>query len=163
MAGSRLPLEVLEGRGKKHLSKRERANREAEDIKPNEPVKRLVPPKWLTDGLRDEFLRISKALISLMPNTITRLEGDTIAAYCIAHSEWRAATSRLNAALMNGDPKEADSWSKVQQRCFAQARACANDLGMTITSRCRLVLPEGAKPKEENPFEAMMKARAQRA
>lgn len=163
MAGSRLPLEVLDGRGKKHLSKRERAKREEQDIKNNEPVKRLTPPKWLTESLKEEFLRISKALIALLPNTITRLDGDTIAAYCVAHNEWRAATSRLNAALMNGDPKEADSWSKVQQRCFAQARACANDLGMTITSRCRLVLPEGAKPKEENPFEAMMKARAQRA
>lgn len=52
---------------------------------------------------------------------------------------------------------------KQQNTFFAQARACANDLGMTITSRCRLVLPEGARPKEPNAFEKMMEERMRRA
>ena len=34
---------------------------------------------------------------------------------------------------------------------------------MTITSRCRLVLPEGRKAPEENAFEKMMRERMQRA
>lgn len=57
----------------------------------------------------------------------------------------------------------AEKWTKIQDTCFKQARACANDMGMTITSRCRLVLPEGAKKKEKNPFEQMMEERMRRA
>ena len=94
---------------------------------------------------------------------VSRLEADTIATYCVAQSEWRAAASHLNAALRQGDRSAADSWSKLQIRLFDQARACANDLGLTITSRCRLVLPEGARPKEVNPFERMMEERMRRA
>ena len=154
---------MLDGRGAKHLSKTERAQREAGEIHNNEPVKRLNPPKWLSEGQRSEFNRISKALIQLMPTMVSRLEADTIATYCVAQSEWRAATSHLNAALRQGDRAAADSWSKLQSRLFAQARACANDLGLTITSRCRLVLPEGSKPKEKNAFEQMMEERMRRA
>ena len=97
-----------------------------------------------------------------MPAMVSRLEADTIATYCVAQSEWRAATSHLNAALRQGDRAAADSWSKIQSRLFAQARSCANDLGMTITSRCRLVAPQ-APPREENAFQAMMEARMRRA
>ena len=41
------------------------------------------------------------------------------------------------------DPVEAaDEWSRVQDRYFKQARACASDLGLTVTSRCRLTVPD---------------------
>ena len=30
---------------------------------------------------------------------------------------------------------------RVQERYFKQARNCANDMGLTVSSRCRLVLP----------------------
>ncbi len=44
----------------------------------------------------------------------------------------------------------AEDWSRIQDRYFKQARACANDMGLTITSRCRLVVPETLKPKEDD-------------
>ena len=47
MPGPRQPLEVLEGKGRKHLSKSERAEREAREVRPAEPVKRLFAPAWL--------------------------------------------------------------------------------------------------------------------
>ena len=71
--------------------------------------------------------------------------------------------SVIRTALTDQDVEALKEATKIQDTYFKQARACANDLGMTITSRCRLVLPESRKPQEENAFEKMMRERMQRA
>ena len=49
--------------------------------------------------------------------------------------------------------EEADRWGRIQERCFKQARNCANDMGLTVTSRCRLVVPDrGRETEQTNPF-----------
>ena len=99
-----------------------------------------------------------------MPRMIARTDADTIATYCMARQEWLSASARANAALSAGDLEGANGWGLVQDRYFKQARSCANDLGLTISSRCRLVLPEGArKPKEDNAFERLLRERERRA
>ena len=56
-------------------------------------------------------------------------------------------------ALDQGDQEKADGWSRIQDRYFKQARACANDMGLTVTSRCRLVVPGAGEQEEpENQF-----------
>lgn len=35
-------------------------------------------------------------------------------------------------------------------------------MGLTVTSRCRLVLPESARPPEENAFERLMREKRER-
>ena len=56
------------------------------------------------------------------------------------------------------DPYKFETWAKIQERYFKQSRASANDLGLSITSRCRLVVPEAKKetPKE-NKFKKFEK------
>lgn len=46
----------------------------------------------------------------------------------------------------------------MQERYFKQARNCANDMGLTVTSRCRLVVPEGvgASESDDNPMLALI-------
>lgn len=158
MAGQRIPLEVIESRGAKHMGKAEAAQRRAQEVRNPEPVKRLAPPKWLPENQRDEFNRVAKGLISLMPSMVSRLDADTIATYCVARQEWLHATNHANKAIASGNLEEAQGWSLVQDRYFKTARACATDLGLTISSRCRLVVPQAEKP-EENAFEALMKRR----
>ena len=59
--------------------------------------------------------------------------------------------------------EEADGWSRIQDRYFKQTRACANDMGLTITSRCRLVVPGAGEPDEpENPFLQLIQGGASR-
>lgn len=161
MAGPRLPLEVIEGRGAKHLSEKERQQRKAGEIRNNEQIKRLLAPAWLPDGQKKEFNRIASALIKLMPTMVTRLDAEEIANYCIYRAQWLVATTALSSALKSKNLDDAEKWGKVQQRFFQQARACANAMGMTITSRCRLVLPESSQPKEPNAFEEMLRRKMQ--
>ena len=156
MPGPRQPLEVLEAKGRKHLSKSEKAARRAGEVRGGGDVKRLAPPSWLPEGQRAEFNRVARIVVQLMPSLVARTDGDTIATYCMARQEWMTATAKANQAMRAGDLKGAQGWGLVQDRYFKQARACANDLGLTISSRCRLVAPEAPERPEDNPFMRML-------
>lgn len=157
MAGQRLPFEVVEARGKKHLTKAEIASREIEEIKAH-PPKQLRSPDYLPEGLRKEFLALGNQLKEL--GIFCRLDYDTLARYLIARQFWQRATNEVTAAMKSGDAAGAEKWTAIQDKYFKQCRNCANDLGMTIGARCRLVVPQRAEP-EENPLEALLKGRRQ--
>lgn len=40
----------------------------------------------------------------------------------------------------------------IQDRCMKQCRQGASDFGMTVSSRCRLVVPKAKETKPENKF-----------
>lgn len=159
MAGPRQPLEVVQAKGRKHLTKAEIAKRQAGEIKGDGDIKQLRAPEWLPESQRDEFNRVSRALIKLMPSMVSRIDGDTIATYCVAREGWMKATEWAQAALEHGDVDGAQDWGLVQDRYFKQARACANDLGLTISARCRMVVPEKLPAAEDNPFMQMIQRR----
>ena len=161
MPGPRQKLSVLEGRGKKHLSKVEKAQRAAQEVELEKP-KKLQVPKWLPEEHKSAVRALAKELLEADIGA-AQLDRDTVGRYVVAQHQYGAACKRAQAALEDGDSEASADWLKVQDTCFKQCRACANDMGMTITSRCRLVLPESAQKKEENPFDRMMKERMRRA
>lgn len=161
MPGPRQKLSVLEGNGRKHLSKAEKAQREAQEVDLPKP-KTMRLPKWLPQEYRKEFRVLAKELLEANLGA-AQLDRDTLGRYVVAQAQYAQACRMAGEALTTPNPALAEKWTKVQDTCFKQARACANDLGMTITSRCRLVLPEGARPKEQNPFERMLEERMARA
>ena len=73
------------------------------------------------------------------------------------------ASKAAGEALEQGDQEKADGWSRIQDRYFKQARACATDLGLTITSRCRISIPEWAREQpQETAFERLMREKQER-
>ena len=40
----------------------------------------------------------------------------------------------------------------IQDRCWKQCRQGAGDFGLTVSSRCRIVVPKAQQPKPENKF-----------
>lgn len=147
MAGKRQPTDVVIANGRKHLSKAEEAERRAGEVKVS-PAKTAKPPKWLPEGLRKDFRAVGKRLIAA--GLYTDLDADTLARYLIAQSEYLMATSHVHKAYQERDPEEVEDWSRIQDRHFKQARNCANDLGLTVTSRCRLVVPDAGKQATED-------------
>ena len=104
MAGPRQPLEVVQAKGRKHLTKAEIAKRQAGEIKGDGDIKQLRAPEWLPESQRDEFNRVSRALIKLMPSMVSRIDGDTIATYCVARAGWLKATEWAKDAVGQGCP-----------------------------------------------------------
>ena len=162
MPGPRQSLEVLEGKGRKHLSRSERAARAAGEVRPA-PPKQLRAPEYLTAELKEQFRALARQLKEL--GLLSSLDYDTLARYLLARQSYLAATQEV-IALQRG-AERADGSRVIDTEALdvatrIQCRGCANDMGLTVTSRCRLVLPESARPPEENAFERLMREKRER-
>ena len=150
MPGPRQPTDLIKAKGRKHLSRAEEAERRSREVQPSAP-KTAKPPKWLPEQLKKEVRSLGKQLLA--SGLYTNLDADNLGRYLIAQHQWIIATGEAESALSQRNQEQAEAWGRIQDRYFKQARNCANDLGLTVTSRCRLVIPEGAKTTEDvNPF-----------
>lgn len=155
MSGRRQPTEVVIANGRKHLTQAEIAERESREVK-IPAAKTAKPPKWLPEGLKKDFRALGKKLIAA--GLYTELDGDTLGRYLVAHQEYLMATKQVFKAYGENDPKAVEVWTKIQERHFKQARNCANDMGLTVTSRCRLVVPAelNQSAEDSNPVLALI-------
>lgn len=166
MAGTRQPTAVVVANGKKHFTQTELDQRLDAEIKIPTSTK-ATPPKWLPDRFRSDFRRIGKKLIAA--NLFADLDADTLGRYLVAREQWRLATEKASDALKEDKADNAQAWSSIQDRYFKQCRACATDMGLTISSRCRLVIPQAvqamAADEEESTdeFSSLLKARQRAA
>lgn len=154
MPGPRQPTDLVLAKGRKHLSKTETAQRRSGEVQVEAP-KTATPPKWLPAGLKTAFRAIGKQLIAA--GLYSRLDAENLGRYLIAQHQYLLASAEAEKALAAKDQKEADGWGRIQERYFKQARNCANDMGLTVSSRCRLVVPPAAQASEDdNPFLALI-------
>ena len=160
MSGKRQPLAVIEANGRKHLSRAEKAERESVEVKLEKP-KRISVPVWLPEDLKGDFRKIAKELLEADMGA-AQLDRDTIGRLVVAQAQYTAATRKVRDLLDQENVEEAGAWSKLQEMYFKQARSCANDLGLTITSRCRLVVPDRAPKQAENPFLRLLESSGER-
>ena len=150
MAGQRLPLEVVQARGSKHLTKTEIEERQAREIKPI--TDNIIAPPYLTKKQKDEFYRIAEQLKKL--KILGETDTDALGRYIVANDFYINAVKQMRKPEVKNDPIKFGAWAKIQERYFKQCRSSANDLGLSISSRCKLVVPER---KEEKPKENKFK------
>lgn len=157
MPGPRQPTDLLKATGRKHLSRAEEAERRSREARV-EPARTAKPPKWFPEELKKDFRALGKRLIAA--GLYTDLDADTLGRYLVAQHQWVTATAETEKALAQRDQEQAEVWGRIQERYFKQARNCANDMGLTVTSRCRLVVSESARQKTEddNPFLQLIQA-----
>ena len=154
MAGARVPLEVLEARGSKHLTKAEKQKRQENEIKPI--ADNIIAPDYLSKKQKNEFYRISEQLEKL--KIMGETDCDTLARYIVAQDFYVNAIKQMRKKEVKNDPLKLEQWSKIQERYFKQCRATANDLGLSISSRCKLVVPKTSDEKlKKNKFEKFEK------
>lgn len=154
MAGQRQPIELVVAKGKKHLTKAEIEERRKSEIKPL--TDEICPPGYLTKKQKEEFNKISAQLQKL--KIMGETDVDAVARYVIANSYYINAVKKMKSREIKNDPELFEQWLKIQEKAFKQARICATDLGLTISSRCRLVVPATDKPPEkENKFKKFEK------
>ena len=150
MPGKRQPTDVIKANGRKHLSRAEEAQRRAGEVNLS-TAKTARPPSWLPEEpkeLKKSFRALGRQLIEA--KLFTELDRDTLGRYLVAQHQWLIATGEAEKALAQRDQEGADGWGKIQERYFKQARNCANDMGLTVTSRCRLVVPDTGKQATED-------------
>lgn len=154
MAGQKLPLALIEARGAKHLTKAERAEREAREVKPC--TDDITPPKYLTQTQKTEFNRIADQLKKL--KILGETDVDTLARYILARDTYIKLTKQIQKKTILEDPILLDKYMKNQDRAFKQCHTAAKSLGLTIADRCRLVVPEiKVEASKENKFKRFEK------
>ena len=152
MAGrQKIPASIIEMRGKSHLSKEEIRKRKEEEIKVDS--NKVKAPSYLPPDLKREFNKIAKDLLEV--GLITNLDVDTLARYVQSKKLYLELTNKL---LENPNIMIEEKDILIQQdKLFKQCRQTATDLGLTITSRCKIVLPKTKeeKKKPQNESEAL--------
>lgn len=139
MPRQRQPTAVLRANGSRHYSKGELNAREAMEVRPSKP-EQIKPPPYLPESLREKFDEVAKAMTDL--GVMTSLDSDGLARYLIAESHYLRMSVRLTAAMNAGNVDAAYKLASMQDRFFRQCRAAAGDLGLTVSSRCGLIVPQ---------------------
>ena len=145
------PIDLIIAKGKKHLTKQE--------IKVN--FTDVTPPDYLSEEQKQEFLRISNILLDI--GIMSELDEDCLAHYLIANTNYIRYTKKINELELEKLKKrksetirkieaDIDLYLTYQDRALKQCRACANDLGLSISSRCKLVMPPSKEEPKENKF-----------
>lgn len=169
MAGQRQPIGLVIANGKKHLTKAEIEARQSSEVQPC--VDNIVAPSFLTKKQRGEFDRIAGQLQKL--GIMGETDCDALARYVTAESLYQEATKELRKLSRERPKKEdfedsprdfygemdlyysrLDSATRRQDRYFKQASTIARDLGLTISSRCKLVVPVKDDKPKANKFAA---------
>lgn len=154
MAGQKQPIELVLARGKKHLTKDEIEQRRSQEVKPI--TDNIIAPTFLTKKQKEEFYKITNQLEKL--KIMGETDVDAVARYVIANDMYIQATKKLRSTYVKNDPILMMKWINIQEQYFKQCRQGANDLGLTISSRCKLVVPEAtATPPKNNKFKKFEK------
>lgn len=173
MARPREPINLIVAKGKKHLGKDEIEARRAAEVQP--VTDDMTPPSFLTAAQKKKFNKLADQLqkIKIMGET----DCETLARYVVAQTQYEEMTKELRAQVKNKPKREdfedsgayflelelfyklEDTLIRRQDRYFKQAQATARDLGLTISSRCKLQVPENkdAAPPA-NKFDKFMGA-----
>ena len=140
------PIDVLQAKGKKHLTKAEIEDRRERELKV--PFTDIHAPKYLTKKQKAKFKYISDMLLDL--GVFTELDVDCLGRYIVAHDLYLQYTAVIAEYLCEGyDVKEIDKVQNMQNKAFTQAHAAARDLGLTVTSRCKIAIPPPRNPDDD--------------
>lgn len=162
MAGPRQPTNLVLAKGKKHLTKGEIAARLASEVQPC--TDDITAPAYLTAAQKKEFNRLAGQLQKL--NIMGETDCGALARYVTAQTQYEKSTKELRTLKPpqpTGDPEtdanllglyyaNQDTLARLQDRYFKQACSTARDLGLTISSRCKLVAPVKEQAPKQNKF-----------
>lgn len=154
MAGQRQPIELVIANGKKNLTKAEIQERRDSEVKPI--TDEITAPGYLTKKQKAEFDKIACQLQKL--KIMGETDVDALARYITAKDMYEHAVKQIRKPEVKNNPFTYEKWINIQDKIFKQCRASANDLGLSISSRCKLVVPATKEPpKKENKFKKFEK------
>lgn len=152
MAGrKKQPLSVIQGKGRSnHITKDEAKKRQAQEEALRGHTDKIEAPTYLLKSQKDEFDKIASELLRM--NIFSNLDIDSLARYIDSKYQYIKLIKLLRRTKPTDDFKVYAQMQRSKNLLFNECRSAANDLGLTITSRLKLVIPEndeGSKPKTE--------------
>jgi P27 family predicted phage terminase small subunit len=159
MARPRQPANLIELKGRAHMSKDELQKRKDSEIRA--PTDRVEAPKYLTKKQAEKFTELAEELLAL--EIMSNLDCDALARYIQSVEKYLKYDKLVNQTLSKASSFEKaaavvlmlEKLEGLRDKAFKQCRAAASDLGLTISSRCKLVVPKLPDEKPQNKFKAL--------
>lgn len=159
MAGARKPMMLNLANGGKHWTQEEIEERMRNELQP--VTDGIAAPPFLTAKQKKQFDTIADQLQQIGIMSVT--DCDTLARYIVAQGLYEQAVKDLRQVQKDrpkdATPEEYSLWAELlttldkrQDRYFKQAQTAAAALGLTISSRCKLAVPQSAEPPKVNKF-----------
>ena len=148
MGRPRQPIGLLQTKGKKHLTKNEIETRTNEEVTPI--TDGIAPPDYLNEVQKKRFRAVAEDLQAL--EIMGKTDCDALARYVVVEELFEVASKTLQDPEVLADPEKTVSATLALEKCFKMCRAAAGDLGLTISSRCKLVVPKAPEDKKPNKF-----------
>lgn len=162
MARPREPIDLIAAKGRKHLTAGEYDERRNTEV--TAPADDVKPPAFLSKKEREKFDKLAEQLIEL--KIMSNLDCDVLARYIKAETEYIKVTKQIDKikflpdkkSMVSEDAQLSEQYakynflSKIQNRLMKACNENARELGLTISSRCRLVIPKTKEDKPENKF-----------
>ena len=173
IARPRQPTDLVILKGRKHLTKAEIKNRKSNEVIAN--CDKVKAPLYLEKNEKKEFNKIAKELIEI--GIMSNLDVDSLSFFIKTRKEYLKITKEVDARgpikIVKGLERDDDGniidereeiildedyerLLKMQIRVLETCRKCAGDLGLSISSRCKLVVPQEPEEDEENNFSKFM-------
>ena len=137
-------LHLLEG-NKNRLTKEEIQKRQEHEESMKGYTDKIQAPSYLTPKQQEEFDELATELVRL--EIFNNLDVDNLARYIDSRDQYIKIVRLLRKTKFD----EFDDYAKIQRTknsLFTECRQLATDLGLTITSRLKLVIP---KTDDETP------------
>lgn len=139
MARPREPVDLIKAKGRKHLTKQEYEDRKAEEL--DVPFTDVKPPEYLTGEKQiAEFNYYAKMLLDI--GIFTELDVDCLAQYIMGKQIYLQYTNLLIKYSRSGDLDKLSKIQTLQDKAFRQCHQCARALGLNISARMRLAVPQ---------------------
>jgi P27 family predicted phage terminase small subunit len=139
MARPREPIDLIKAKGKKHLTKAEYEERKEQEL--DVPFTDVKPPEYLVGEKQlKKFNYYAEMLLEI--GIFTELDADCLARYIMGEQLYLQYTNLLIGLIKSKDYDQLGKIQGLQDRAFKQCQQCARDLGLTISSRCKLVVPQ---------------------
>ena len=162
MARPRQPIDLIAAKGRKHLTIAEYTERKEAEVEA--PADNVKAPSFLLKKEREKFDELAKQLIDL--KIMSNLDCDVLARYIRAETEYIKITKQLQKirfvpdkkSMVTEDTQLVEQYarynylSKIQNRLMKACNENARELGLRISSRCKLVIPKEKDEKPKNKF-----------
>ena len=145
MARPREPVDLIKAKGRKHLTKDEYEERKESEL--DVPFTDVQPPSYLKKKQKEKFMDIADKLLAL--GIMTELDVDCLAMYILSHDLYLSYTKPIAQLIKQSDIAGLKDVQNMQDKAFRQAQTAARDLGLTITSRCRIVIPTPPETEDD--------------
>ena len=174
MANQKQPVGLIQAKGRKHLTKAEIEQRQAQEVHPM-LSENVTAPKYLNKQEKERFFEILRGLdeLGIIGDTDLLMLGQLVQEETMAieaYRDYKKARARRDAFLRTAKQQKLDimqgNYFEIYKNHESLVSVCdqrvsrhkndlrkyANDFGLTVTSRCRLVMPQIVVEEKVNKF-----------